>query len=96
MSITALVDAHAGVIADAVSALFTVAAVIVSVGVSIRGIRYVLELVGRDPDWPGTGYLGSGLSREEYDRYYPLDPSDADDPRNYDWNDDNDPQRHFH
>ncbi len=96
MNITALIDANAQVIVDTVSALVTVAATVISVGVAMRSIRYILEMISGDPDWPGTGYLGSGLTREEYDAHYPLDPNDPDDPRNYDWNDENDPQHHFH
>jgi hypothetical protein len=95
MTITALIDANAAVIADAVSALFTVAAVVVSVGCTIRGIQYVLEMVQGSSGGGGFGPDGD-LSREEFDAIYPVDPADPDDWRNYDWNDDNDPQHHFH
>ncbi|MBE0616235.1 MAG: hypothetical protein IH604_21410 [Burkholderiales bacterium] len=95
MSITALIDANAAVIADGISALFTVAGVVVSVQVAMRGIQYVLEIVRGSRGGGGFGPDGD-LSREEFDAIYPVDPADPDDWRNYDWNDDNDPQGHFH
>jgi hypothetical protein len=89
-----------------------VAAALISVGASIlgvvgiyRGLFWIMEMLGyswdsQDMSWYREGATGFGpdgdMSRAEYDEVYPVDPSDPDDWRNYDWTDENDPQGHFH
>ncbi len=81
-----LVVTNADIIGQTIGAVLAVASVSMAVRVAIVGTRWLLELVGGERE----------MTREEYDAAYPVDPDDADDWRNYDWNDDNDPQRHFH